>query len=140
MEEQKDIEEMGGTMRLGAYDCELSDGSLARDAYREELVQERHRHRYEVNNNLRYRLREEGMRFTGVNPQRDLVEIVELPEKRWYLGVQFHPEFNSRVQDPHPLFVSFIQAAVAYADEHEMLERPRPPRREKRIRLASANV
>jgi CTP synthase len=140
MEEQKDIQEMGGTMRLGAYTCRLLEDSIVREAYQVAEVRERHRHRYEVNNNLRYKLREHGMQFTGINPRRDLVEIIELPDKQWFVGVQFHPEFNSRVQRPHPLFVSFIHACVEYAKTHEMLERPQPPKREKQIRLASADV
>lgn len=117
MEEQKKVAAKGGTMRLGAYDCHLVEGSRVRDIYDEEMVQERHRHRYEVNNLLRYKLLEKGMRFAGMNLATDLVEIIELPEKRWFVGVQFHPEYKSVVGKPHPLFKSFVGAAVAYAKE-----------------------
>ncbi len=115
MEEQKKIAAKGGTMRLGAYDCQLTEGSRAREIYGEEMIQERHRHRYEVNNLLRYKLLEQGMRFAGMNTATDLVEIIELPENQWFVGVQFHPEYKSVVGKPHPLFRSFVGAAVAHA-------------------------
>ena len=111
MEEQKRIVDMGGTMRLGGYDCHIVEGSRVREIYGVEKTRERHRHRYEVNNVLRYKLLERGMQFTGINLTRDLVEIVELPEKRWFVGVQFHPEYQSTVDNPHPLFLSFVGAA-----------------------------
>jgi CTP synthase len=114
MEEQKRIADKGGTMRLGSYNCFLLEGSRVREMYGESEVVERHRHRFEVNNVLRYKLLEHGMHFTGVNLARDLVEIVELPEKRWFIGVQFHPEYQSTVGKPHPLFKSFVEAATAY--------------------------
>jgi CTP synthase len=140
MAEQKDVTEKGGTMRLGHYDCRLSEGSRVREVYGREDVQERHRHRYEVNNHLRYKLKEHGMCFTGVNPERDLVEIVELPEHPWFVGVQFHPEYKSTVQNPHPLFIAFVGAAVAHAKETGALETPRPPAAVRKIRRASAKV
>jgi CTP synthase len=140
MEEQKDVAEMGGTMRLGSYDCALIEGSRARRVYGEAETRERHRHRYEVNNRLRYKLMEHGMTFTGINPGRDLVEIFELPEKRWYLGTQFHPEYRSRVGRPHPLFASFVGACKTYAEEHDLIASPRPVRRRKAAPLASAEV
>ena len=140
MEDQKRITDKGGTMRLGGYDCVLAEGSQAREVYGLEKTRERHRHRFEVNNVLRYKLLEHGMQFTGMNPGRDLVEIVELPEKRFFLGCQFHPEYRSTVGRPHPLFKSFVQAAVAFAREKDMLSTPRPPRRQKIVRLATANV
>ncbi len=140
MEEQKKIMNMGGTMRLGAYDCSLVEGSRARAIYGTTASRERHRHRYEVNNVLRYKLLERGMQFTGMNLDRDLVEIIELPEKRWFLGVQFHPEYRSTVGRPHPLFASFVEACVAYAKEQDMLESPRPRRGAKANKLAAARV
>jgi CTP synthase len=140
MEEQKKITDKGGTMRLGAYDCHLVEGSRAREVYGTDEVQERHRHRYEVNNVLRYKLHEHGMRFTGVNLERDLVEIAELPTHRWFVGVQFHPEYRSTVGHPHPLFADFVGAALAYAEAHDLLSQPRPPRRASPAALASADV
>ena len=140
MEEQKKISEKGGTMRLGAYTCKLTEGSRAAEIYGRDQVKERHRHRYELNNVLRYKLAESGMHFTGVNPKRDLVEIVELPEKRWFVGVQFHPEYRSTVGNPHPLFSSFVRASVEYAKEMDNITQPKPPRREKKIHLASAKM
>ncbi len=140
MEEQKDVTEKGGTMRLGAYTCRLTPGSRAMEAYGVEEVRERHRHRYEVNNAYREELEACGMRFTGVNPERDLVEIMELPDKRWYLGVQFHPEYRSTVARPHPLFMAFLKAVHAYAKEEGRVKAPQPPPREKCITLASVDV
>ncbi len=140
MEEQKRITEKGGTMRLGRYTCRLEDGSRAHQIYGEEEVQERHRHRYEVNNVLRYKLREHGMKFTGLNPENDLVEIAELPEKRWFIGVQFHPEYRTRVGRPHPLFASFVEAAVAFARERNLTETPQPPARRRLVPLATAKM
>ena len=115
MHDQKDIENMGGTMRLGKYKCKVKEGSYAHKAYGEDIVEERHRHRYEVNNNLRYKLTEEGMSFTGMNPERDLVEIVEIADHPWFVGVQFHPELRSTVNNPQPLFVDFVKASLKYA-------------------------
>ncbi len=103
----------GGTMRLGAYPCKLVDGTYAHDAYGVEEIFERHRHRYEFNNEYRDVLENAGMRFAGLSPNGELVEIVELPDHPWFLGCQFHPEFKSRPLNPHPLFVSFIRAALA---------------------------
>jgi CTP synthase len=111
MEEQKSITQMGGTMRLGAYDCELREGSRVYEAYgKEALIKERHRHRYEFNNAYKDEYEKAGMKCVGVNPAADLVEIVEIPEKRWYIGTQFHPEYSSTVLHPHPLFMSFVKA------------------------------
>ena len=113
MEEQKSITQMGGTMRLGAYECELVKGSRAYEAYgEEELISERHRHRYEFNNEYKDEFEQKGMKCVGINPTADLVEIVEIPDKRWYIGTQFHPEYSSTVLHPHPLFMSFIKACV----------------------------
>ena len=140
MEDQKRITDKGGTMRLGGYDCRLVEGSRAQAIYGEELVRERHRHRYEVNNVLRYKLLENGMQFTGINPGSDLVEIIELPEKRFFLGCQFHPEYKSTVNKPHPFFKAFVQAAVSFARDEDIIAAPRPPRRQKVVRLASAKM
>ncbi len=137
MEEQKKIDAMGGTMRLGAYDCHLVEGSKVREIYGVDKVQERHRHRYEVNNVLRYKLLEQGMRFAGMNKASDLVEIIELPEKRWFVGVQFHPEYKSTVGKPHPLFRDFVGAAVAYAKDKRGTTAA-PANEEKIYKLASS--
>ena len=113
MEEQKNITEMGGTMRLGAYECELVKGSRVYEAYGEEtLIKERHRHRYEFNNKYQEEYEAKGMKCVGINPDANLVEIVEIPEKRWYIGTQFHPEYSSTVLNPHPLFMSFIKVCA----------------------------
>jgi CTP synthase len=112
MEEQKKITDKGATMRLGSYDCQLTKGTLARAAYGEELVRERHRHRYEFNNAYRGPLTKAGLRLAGVNPKRDLVEIVEVKDHPWFVGVQFHPEFQSKPTRPHPLFAAFVKAAI----------------------------
>ncbi len=150
MAEQKEVTEKGGTMRLGQYECRLGEGTLAREVYGAETVFERHRHRYEVNNALRYKLREGGLVFSGVNPDKDLVEIVELPREGegdaagvthpWFVGVQFHPEYKTSVQRPHPLFVAFVRAAIAHARAAGRLEAPKEPARTRRIRRASARV
>jgi CTP synthase len=140
MEEQKKITDKGGTMRLGSYDCYLTEGSRVREIYGVEETQERHRHRFELNNVLRYKLMEHGMQFTGINRERDLVEIVELPEKRWFIGVQFHPEYKSKVGQPHPLFLSFVEACTSYARACDMMKEPRPPRRQEVVELASAKM
>jgi len=140
MEEQKAISEKGGTMRLGAYTCELQEGSHAAQIYGRKVVKERHRHRYELNNVLRYKLAESGMLFTGVNPKRDLVEIVELPDLRFYVGVQFHPEYKSTVGNPHPLFNAFVQACVKFAVETDSMAKPKGPSRKKQRHLASAKM
>ena len=123
MEEQKNITNMGGTMRLGAYDCELQTGSKAAQAYmtvansqlstlNPQLIKERHRHRYEFNNIYKEEYEAADMKCVGINPAADLVEIVEIPTLRWYIGTQFHPEYSSTVLHPHPLFMSFIKACI----------------------------
>ncbi|MEM1094423.1 MAG: CTP synthase [Bacteroidota bacterium] len=138
MAEQKQITDKGGTMRLGGYDCYLMDGSRVREIYGAEDIRERHRHRYEVNNVLRYKLLENGMHFTGINLVSDLVEIVELPNQRWFIGVQFHPEYRSVIGEPHPLFKSFVGASIEYAKEHEMMAKPKSRRRARTVQLAAA--
>jgi CTP synthase len=117
MEGQKSVKEKGGTMRLGAYPCRLVEGSIAWSAYGSQEISERHRHRYELNNAYREILERKGMRITGISPDGSLVEIVELPQQRWFLGCQFHPEFKSKPLAPHPLFVSFVRAALEYKME-----------------------
>lgn len=117
MEEQKSISNMGGTMRLGAYDCRLRPGSLAAKAYGKPEVSERHRHRFEFNDDYRQAFEQAGMSCVGENPHTHLVEVVEIPGKRWFLGTQYHPEYSSTVLNPNPLFLSFIGAAISYADE-----------------------
>ena len=113
MEEQKNITQMGGTMRLGAYECELREGSRVAAAYgAEKKIMERHRHRYEFNNAYQEEYEQNGMKCVGINPAANLVEIVEIPEKKWYIGTQFHPEYSSTVLHPHPLFMSFIKACI----------------------------
>lgn len=116
MEEQKHITNMGASMRLGAYDCSIKKGSLAYKAYGKTKVSERHRHRYEFNNLYKERFEAAGMKCTGINPDSELVEVVEVPHLRWYLGTQFHPEYNSTVISPNPLFMSFMQAAAELHD------------------------
>ena len=119
MEEQKSISNMGGTMRLGAYDCELLPGSRAAEAYGSTHVKERHRHRFEFNNDYRERFEAAGMKCVGENPATHLVEVVELPDHRWFIGTQYHPEYSSTVLSPSPLFMDFIKAAIAYKEERE---------------------
>lgn len=122
--EQKGITEKGGTMRLGLYPCRLAAGSLAGDAYAEAEVAERHRHRYEVNNAYLEVLTRHGLRVTGVYPAKDLVEIVELPNHPWFVGTQFHAEYRSRPNRPHPLYREFIGAALRQARVEVARERP----------------
>lgn len=112
MEEQKTISNMGGTMRLGAYPCELTPGSKAYEAYGTEKISERHRHRYEFNSQYLEEFRAAGMIATGINPSTGLVEIVEIPDHPYFVASQFHPEYKSTVMNPHPLFVSFVNAAM----------------------------
>ncbi|MGE5188553.1 MAG: CTP synthase [Gemmatimonadota bacterium] len=119
MPEQRSVQEKGATMRLGAYPCLLAEKSLARRAYGVAEVSERHRHRYEFNNEYRELLAAKGMRITGLSPDGRLVEIVEIPDHPWFLGCQFHPEFQSRPLDPHPLFRDFIGAAHAFARQSQ---------------------
>jgi CTP synthase len=112
MPEQRDIEDMGGTMRLGIYPCKIRENTLAYEIYNDELIYERHRHRYEFNNEFRDRLAANGLVLSGLSPSERLVEIVELKDHPWYIGVQFHPEFKSRPNRPHPLFREFIKASI----------------------------
>ncbi len=117
MEDQKKITMKGGTMRLGAYPCELKKDSLAWSVYKKKEIQERHRHRYEFNNNYLAQFEEAGMIASGINPTTQLVEIMELKNHRYFIGVQFHPELKSTVANPHPLFVRFVKEAIEYKKE-----------------------
>ena len=120
MEEQKNITQMGGTMRLGAYSCALAPGSHASEAYGGKTnVMERHRHRYEFNNAYREEYERTGMKCVGINAQANLVEIVEIPQLRWFIGTQFHPEYSSTVLHPHPLFISFVKACKSSIINHK---------------------
>ena len=118
MEDQKNLERKGASMRLGSYSCKLLNGSLVAEAYGAEEISERHRHRFEFNNAFREKLEEKGACFSGINPSRNLVEITELPDHPWFVGVQFHPEFQSKPNCPHPLFSSFIKAAIDHNKRH----------------------
>ena len=109
MESQKALSQLGGTMRLGAYTCNLQEGSRVREIYGKDSVRERHRHRYEFNNAFLEQFEKAGMRCTGRNPENNLVEIVELPGSKWFIGTQFHPEYSSTVLVPHPLFLDFVK-------------------------------
>jgi len=113
MPEQLAVEEKGGTMRLGVYPCKITEGTRTWAAYQDELVYERHRHRFEFNNAYRQRFAEAGMVFAGMLPSGRLVEIIEIKDHPWFVGTQFHPEFKSRPTRPHPLFRDFVKAALA---------------------------
>ena len=119
MEDQKGIKNMGGTMRLGSWECSLSEDSKAHNIYGSSLIEERHRHRWELNNKYLKDLKDLGMIPSGINPKTGLVEIVELPSNDWFVGVQFHPEYKSTVENPHPLFVSFVDASLNYKKSKE---------------------
>jgi CTP synthase len=118
MIDQRGVKNLGGTMRLGAYPCILQKGTKASQAYKKELIYERHRHRYEVNNKFRKRLSEHGLQFSGLAPDNSLVEIVELPGHPWFVAGQFHPELKSRALTAHPLFREFVRAAADYQRKH----------------------
>ena len=115
MEEQKSIVDKGGTMRLGSWKCQLKDGSKVKNIYNQEIINERHRHRYEFNNDYLEQIENAGMIATGKNPDTNLVEIIEIPDHPWFVGTQYHPEYKSTVLNPHPLFVSFIKAALEHS-------------------------
>ncbi|MEW5802444.1 MAG: CTP synthase [bacterium] len=119
MEEQKKVKGLGGTMRLGGYPCRLKPGSRVFQAYGQEEITERHRHRFEFNNAYRLPFEEKGMVMSGLSPDQNLVEVIELPGHRWFVACQFHPEFKSRPRSPHPLFTAFIEAASQFRKERE---------------------
>ena len=116
------VDDLGGTMRLGAYPCHLTEGTLARSIYGKQEISERHRHRYEVNQKYLPTLTEHGLVISGKSPDGKFIEMVELPEHPWFLGCQFHPEYKSRPIDPHPLFTSYIKAALD--EQKRRLEHP----------------
>lgn len=117
MEEQKSISNMGGTMRLGAFKCRLDPDSIAARAYGDTEISERHRHRFEFNSDFRSQFEEAGMKCVGENPETKLVEVVEIPGKRWFVGTQYHPEYQSTVLHPNPIFLDFVKAAIKYSEE-----------------------
>jgi CTP synthase len=117
IEKRDELSDLGGTMRLGAYPCQLIEGTLAAKAYKVEDISERHRHRYEFNNEFKAALVEKGLVVSGLSPDGELVEIVELKDHPWFLGCQFHPEFKSRPMNPHPLFRDFVRAALRRKNE-----------------------
>lgn len=119
MEEQKDITQMGGTMRLGAYACSLRKGSRVHAIYGKSKIEERHRHRYEFNNDYLEAYEQAGMQCVGINPEANLVEVVELPHLKWFIGVQYHPEYSSTVLEPHPLFLSLVKAAITQHEQRQ---------------------
>ena len=112
MDDQVEIEDKGGTMRLGSWDCKIYKNTLAHKIYKKDIISERHRHRYELNFDYMNKLSEKGMVFSGSNPKTGLVEIIEIPNHDWFVGVQFHPEYQSTVENPHPIFVSFVKACI----------------------------
>lgn len=122
MNEQKSIKNMGATMRLGAYPCIVQPNTKAHEAYRTDYISERHRHRYEVNNKFRRVLAENGMIFSGLSPDKELVEMIEIPEHPWFVGCQFHPELKSRATKAHPLFREFVRAAIIHSKENSYLQ------------------
>jgi CTP synthase len=128
MSGQRGIQEKGGTMRLGAYPCELAEGSLAARLYGAAQISERHRHRFEVNNEYRAVLERDGLRLSGLSPDQLLVEMIELPNHPFFIGCQFHPEFKSKPHSAHPLFTSFIRAAYEYARVRPQSEAEEPVR------------
>jgi CTP synthase len=118
MQSQKNVVNMGGTMRLGSWECELKELSNVRSIYNSKIIKERHRHRYEFNNDYLDQFESEGLIASGNNSKTDLVEIVELNNHPWFIGVQFHPEYKSTVNNPHPLFISFVQAGLKHSKEN----------------------
>jgi CTP synthase len=128
MEEQKKIIDKGATMRLGSYECALTAGTRAARAYGAESIRERHRHRYEVNNAYVEQLKREGMVISGINPRRNLVEIIELKDHPWFLAVQFHPEFQSKPNRAHPLFAAFIAATIKQKKGGAAAKKPKAKR------------
>ncbi len=117
--EQKEIKDFGGTMRLGRYPCKIMPGTRAAEAYQDEVIYERHRHRYELNNLFREELAQKGLVMSGVSPDNQLVEMIELRDHPWFVATQFHPEFKSRPNRAHPLFRDFIAAALRYKENKE---------------------
>lgn len=129
LDEQRNVREMGGTMRLGSYPCTLQKGTKAHEAYATQQVSERHRHRYEFNNKFRPLFEKHGMTLSGICEERDLVEILEISSHPWFIGVQFHPEFKSKPMAPHPLFTSFVSAGLEYRSRRRDQGRPKEARK-----------
>ena len=119
MPDQEDIEDIGGTLRLGSYPCILAEGSRSYELFGKKEIHERHRHRYEVNNDYRTFLTEHGMMLSGMSPDNRIVEMIELPDHPWFVGTQAHPELKSRPNRPHPLFKGFIGAALEYQKKNK---------------------
>ena len=119
MESQKDVTEKGGTMRLGSWSCNLKPNSIAHKVYKSNSIEERHRHRFEFNNTYKDQIETSGMIATGINPETNLVEIVEVSDHPWFVGVQYHPEYKSTVANPHPLFVAFVKAALKHKNKNK---------------------
>ena len=117
MPDQEDVEDLGGTLRLGSYPCVLAEGSRSYELFGKKEIQERHRHRYEVNNDYRKVLTDHGMLLSGLSPDGHIVEMIELPDHPWFIGTQAHPEFKSRPNKAHPLFLGFVGAAIAHSEE-----------------------
>ncbi len=141
MEEQRSVKNKGGTMRLGSYPCSLQDGTIVRRAYGKTLIHERHRHRYEFNNKYRPLFKKNGMTLAGICEDRDLVEIIELGTHPWFVGVQFHPEFKSRPTAPHPLFRSFVEAALVYRKKsHSQNAKRGQPKKAEKVRSTAAGA
>ncbi len=120
MPDQKNIKNMGATMRLGAYPCTIQDGTKAMEAYKRNYISERHRHRYEVNNKFRKQLIDNGLVLSGLSPDRELVEMIELPDHNWFVACQFHPELKSRATNAHPLFREFVKASIKYSEDKDL--------------------
>jgi CTP synthase len=120
MEGQKNITNKGGTMRLGAYPCKIEKNTLAFEIYQSEMISERHRHRWEFNNNYLEAFQAAGMNASGINPETGLVEIVEIPGHPFFIGVQYHPELKSTVENPHPIFVHFVKASKIFNEQKHL--------------------
>ncbi|MEJ2196863.1 MAG: gamma-glutamyl-gamma-aminobutyrate hydrolase family protein, partial [Ignavibacteriaceae bacterium] len=123
MSDQKNVKDMGATMRLGAYPCEIKEGTKAMDAYKSKSISERHRHRYELNNKFREKLTANGLVLSGLSPDRELVEMIELPDHNWFVACQFHPELKSRATNAHPLFREFVKASVKFSENNGSINR-----------------
>ena len=123
MKEPKNITNIGGTMRLRADECVLKQGSRIFNIYNKEHIQERHRHRYEFNSDFQKEYERAGMQWVGRNPESGLVEIVEIPGMKWYIGTQFHPEYQSTVLHPHPLFVDFVKTAIENKKKYKIIKK-----------------
>ena len=136
MEDQKNLKEMGGTMRLGSYDCSLKKGTRVLDIYGQTSISERHRHRYEFNNKFGPIFEKNGMNLAGINRTRDLVEILEITEHPWFIGVQFHPEFQSKPLHSHPLFTDFVKASLQHG---QLTQKPKSEKKTKRSRASRSS-